>query len=220
MEYFTLAEELEEVKRTKIRFTKRFLLFPLILLLFLLLRGMGFITIEYNKVFLNGNHQIHKNIYEENLKQNRANQETKNSNIETTDKDSYWEWAFKLRGNFINSQDEISNYPSDENEYLEELIKQKISKENSLSKQFEFTEISVKKFEMSGFYWFPIIKSGKSSYVINIQNNFNQNTYSADFSGEINLEVYGLCTIDKLEKIVSEKIAKIVVESIENDYKK
>jgi hypothetical protein len=219
MEYFTLAEDLEEIKSAKSKTRNRILITLSILIMFFLLRGIGGITIEYNKGYFVGKHEVKKEIYELYDGGRNANQEIKNNKINTKDNDFHRDLGFSFRLFPSDSQKNDDNLKTEKN-YLERLIKEKISKERIISRNLEYAAVSVKKLEMSGLYWFPLIKKGKGSYQIIVENRHYKNTYSATFSGEIDLEVYGICSSDKLEKIIAEKIAKIVVESIEDDYKK
>jgi len=72
---------------------------------------------------------------------------------------------------------------------------------------------------MSGLYWLPLYKTGKSSYHVVIENKNFRDIYSADFSGEFDFQTPGFCTVDALKKIIAEKTADLVVKSIKNDYK-
>ena len=183
------------------------------------MRGFGMITIEYNKGYFKGNHEVKKDIFELRDGGKKFNKETKNNKINTKDEDFYWNLGFSLKFSSLIPQSKNKDKVENENSYLEKLIKEKIAKETILSKNFESASVSVKELNMSGLYWFPLIKNGKSSYRIIVENRYYQNTYSAQFSGETYLEVYGFCSNDELKKIIAEKIAKIVVESIKDDYK-
>ena len=220
MEYSTLAEDSERVQISKTKIRNRILISLIILIIFVLMRGFGMIAIEYNKGYFKGNHEVKKQIYELSNSGNTASQETKNNKITTDDKDSYWNLGFNFKFLSLSSPNGTKDYLENEKNYLERLIKEKISKEQILNENFESALVSVKELNVFGLYWFPLIKNGKSSYQIIFQNSYYQNTYSAEFSGETDFEIYGFCSNDKLEKIIAEKIAKIVVESIKDDYKK
>ncbi len=213
MEYFTLSEDLEEIHSSKAKLRNRIFVGLVIVILFFLLRNLGFITIEWSKSYFNGKHKNRKEIHEiyNNGKTGTINNNTKTGNLSTDDKDFYWSFGIDFKG---------GDFSQNEKEYLEKLIREKLSKEKFLSSHFEFSVISIQKLEMSGGYWLPLIKNGKSSYRISVENTVFENTYSADFSGEIDLEVYGFCTTAELKKNIAEKIAKIVVDSIKEDYKK
>jgi len=213
MEYFTLSEDLEEIQSSKAKLRGRIFVGLIIIILFFLLRNLGFITVEYNKAYFKGKHENRKEIHEvyDDAKTGTINNNTKTGNIDTDDKQVYWSFGIHFKG---------GDFSLDEKEYLEKLIREKLSKEKILSRQFEFSAISIQKLEMSGGYWLPLIKSGKSSYRISVENMVFKNTYFADFSGEIDLEVHGLCTTADLKKNVAEKIAKIIFDSIKEDYKK
>ena len=207
MEYFTLSEDLEKIRASKIKSRNRILTGLSIMILFFTLRGFGIIAIEFNRYNMTGNHQSSKKMSEDYGGRGTIN--SKNENLKTDDKYINWELKF-------NSQ--ISG--GAQNEYLEKLIKAKLSEEKFLSRQFEFAVVSVEKLEKSGVYWLPLIKSGKNKYLISVRNKVFNDEYSAVFAGETDFEVYGLCTVNKLDKIIAEKIAQIVVKSIKEDYKK
>lgn len=211
MEYFTLADDLEEIRSSKAKRIKRIPIVTAIIILFVSMRGLGLITIEYNKKYFHENHIIQKEIlgsYGE-----RFNEDDKHDDFEIDATDFNKHFGFQF--GFFSAAGE-----TDGKKYLEKLIKDNISKEKSIDKRFEFATVTVKKFEMSGPYWLPLIKNGKSLYRVFVDNKISDDTYSANFSGKIDFEVHGICTVDSLEKNIAGKIAKIVVDSIKNDYKK
>lgn len=207
MEYFTLSEDLEKNRASKIKSRNRIIIGLSVIILFFSLRGFGIISIQYNKSYLVGNHQIDKKMSEEYDGTGTVN--SKNAQLKTNDEDSYRELGVRFKVG-----------DGTQTEYLEKLIKEKISEEKVLNRQFEFAVVFVEKLETSGFYWLPLAKSGRNNYRISVKNRFFKDDYVAVFTGETDFEVYGLCTIDKLDKIIAEKIAKIVVKSIKEDYKK
>ncbi len=219
MEYFTLANDLEEAKSLTTK-KKIWILSMGLLTAFLLLRGFGAITIEFYKGCFRENHEIKKDITEYFDGGTRVSENTKHSEIKNETKESYRNFGFSLGFPRFDSLPENSTYQVKETSYLEKLIRKEIAKNKTLGNNFESAAISLKKFEMSGLYWFPLVKAGESSYQILIENSYYQDTYFADFSGSIDFEVYGFCTRDVLEQTISEKIAKTVVKSIEDDYKK
>jgi len=219
MEYFTLADDLEEIQSSKMKLRNSIFVIAGLVILFLLFRGLGFITIEYNKVYLQGNHVAQKEILEVYNEGKTGKQSKNRSKLDSKDEISNSEWGFQI-GFSSPSKNKTDNDFQNKEKYLERLIKDKISQEKSLSSKFEFAFVSVEKFEITGAYWLPLIKSGKIAYRISVENKYYEDTYSANFSGDFELEVYGICTVDKLEKIIIEKIANIAVDSIKDDYKK
>lgn len=213
MEYFTLENDLKEIQAAKAKTRKRIFISLSIIVLLVLMRTAGVITLEYYKAYFQANHASQKTILE--VSGEDARQESKRSSIKTDNKDFKWNLGFNFRFWSGNSSDKTGEY-SEDKEYLAELIKKKLAGEGNLNNRFE---VSVEKLEMSGLYWFPLVKKGKSSYGVSFGKGFPE-TYSANFSGEIDLEVYGFCTIDRLKKDVAEKIAKTVVDSTKDDYKK
>ncbi|HQU82212.1 MAG TPA: hypothetical protein PKY59_03755 [Pyrinomonadaceae bacterium] len=213
MEYFTLAEDLEEIRASKLKLRMVTFVSLGVILIFFLLRGLGIVTVEYNKVFLNSHHQINKlftEYYSENS-QEMGKVNNTSDNLKNEDRDFYWNVGFNTKN---------ADYIQNEKSFLENLIREKFSKEKVLNDRFTNSSIFIEKIEVSGNYWLPIIKNGKSIYKLSIENKFYDDTYSAQFSGEFDFEVYGICSINKLQKVTAEKIADIVVKSIKKDYKK
>jgi len=210
MKYFTLSEDLEEIQSSKLKLRNRIIGGLGLLILFFVLRSLGLLSIEYNKVYLHGEHQNRKEISEY-YNNGTGSKNTNNATLKTNDDDFYRQFGFSSK---------FRDFSPPENESLEKLIKEKISKERVLSRQFDFSAVSVKNLEMSGAYWLPLIKKGTNSYRIFVENRYFQDTYSADFTGDIAFEVHGICTVENLNRIMADKIAKIVVDSIKNDYKK
>lgn len=219
MEHFTLAKDLKEIRSAKSKTRNRILIALSILITLFLLRGIGAITIEHNKSYFTGRHEVEKEIYKLYDSGSKANRETEHNIINANDTDFHRDWGVSFRFVSSNSQKE-NDYLISEKSNLEMLIKEKISENKILSGNFEYASVSVRELEMSGLYWVPLIKNGKSSYRIIVENRYYQNSYSAAFSGELDLEVHGICSNDKLKEIIAEKIAKTVVKSIEDDYKK
>lgn len=220
MKYFTLAEDFEELQKSTSKQKRRIFIFLVVLIIIPLMRGFGIITFEYYKANFHGNHTAVKEslVFNDNYSSFVNNK--KNSTLETADEISHWNlgFSFKLSNSF--SGDKKKQVTENEKDYLENLIKEKIAGESLLSEQFKSVAVSVKKFDMSGLYWLPLIKNGNTSYRITIKNEFLKDNYSVDFSGEFDLEVYGFCSVSNLKKTVAEKISNVVVKSVKEDYKK
>jgi hypothetical protein len=210
MEYFTLSEDLEGIQSSKLKLRNHLIAVLGLIVLFFTIRGFGLLTIEYNRVYLQGKHENRKEI-QESYNDGTGRVNTNDGSLKTNDDRTNWNLGFNFKA---------SEFLTDEKVYLEKLVKQRISNDKSLSRQFEFSVIAVEKLETSGAYWLPLIKKGTSSYRVSVENRFFSDTYSADFTGDIDFEIYGLCTVKKLNGIIADKIAKIVVDSIKEDYKK
>jgi hypothetical protein len=213
MEYFTLENDLKEIQASKAKTRKRIFASLTVIVLLVLMRTSGVLTLEYYKAYFQGKHDFRKTILETEEEGTRL--ESKWSSIKTDNKDFYWNLGldFKFRSGSL--PDKTSEYLPDK-EYLAELIEKRLAGERNLDNNFE---VSVKKLEMTGLYWFPLVKKGASAYQISVGKGFSD-AYSANYSGEIDLEVHGFCTIDRLKKNIAENIAKTVVDSIKDDYKK
>lgn len=161
-------------------------------------------------LFFQGNHSSRKEVFEENTNGEKAEQNNKRENLTTDSNDFHWNLGIKFK---------LPESSLERKEFLEKLIKTKIAKEKRLSQQFEFSVVLVEKSDLTGLYWFPFVKNGKSAYKISVENKFYNDSYSANFVGDFDFQVYGFSTIDNLEKSNADKIAKIVVDSIKNDYK-
>jgi len=143
MEYFTLADDLEKARYSKRKSGKRILLFSSIFLtVFLLLRGIDVVTVEYNNAYLSGNHKISKEVYEEIAGGNKVNETFQNSSIKTNDSDRHLNLAIGISFSSETLQTDFSN--SAESKYLADAIKKRFSEEQNLGKKFEFATISVK----------------------------------------------------------------------------
>jgi hypothetical protein len=213
MEYFTLENDLKEIQVTKARTRKRVFISLIIIVLLVLMRTTGVITLEYYKAYFQGNHAVQYTILE--VGGEEARQESKRSSIKSDNEDFKWNLGFNFKFWSKSLSDKTGEYLTDK-EYVAELIKKKLAAERNLNNRHE---VLVEQLEMSGLYWFPLVKKGTGSYRISVGRGFPE-SYSANFSGEIDLEVHGFCTIDRLKKNIAEKIAKTVVDSIKDDYKK
>jgi len=213
MEYFTLANDLEEIQSSKLKSKIAVFISLIVILFFFLIRSFGIITVEYNKVFFNSRHQINKSFTEYYSENNQEMGKVSNtsSSLKNEDEDFYQDLGFNTNN---------TEYIQNEKSFLEELIKEKLSNEKVLNDRFTNSKIYIEEMELTGNYWLPIIKHGKSTYKLSIENKFYDDIYSAQFSGEFDFEVYGICSINKLQKVTAKKIADIVVKSIKKDYKK
>jgi hypothetical protein len=217
MEYFTLENDLKEIQASKAKSRKLIFISLTIIAALALMRAFGVITLEYHKAYFQGNHQAQKEILK--LDGEDAWQDAKWNSIKSNDEDFKWELGFDFKFLSRSPADKKDEYSGDK-KYLEELIKEKLAGERNLNGRFEVCSVLVGRLEMTGLYWFPLVKNAKSSYRVSVENRVFQDIYSANFSGEINSEVYGFCTIDRLKKNIAEKIAKTIVDSIKDDYKK
>jgi hypothetical protein len=213
MEFFTLSEDLDEIRHAKSILRNRIIGILVVVAAFLSLRGFDSITIEYNKAYFKGSHQISKDFTEtfyvgDNA---RGNINSTSAKLTTDDKDFYSKWGFRRK-----SDDSMP----DDRTLLVRTIKEKLVKEASLEKRFEFSAVRVDKINMSGGYWFPLIKNGKFFYRVSLDNRFYKDTYSATFTGEIDLGICGVCSLGELKRIIADKIADVVVKAIKEDYKK
>ncbi len=211
MEYFTLSEEIEKNRGLKSYTSNRIFICLAILFLLFLTRSFGFVNVEFNKVYLVGNQTSQRQTYKlynngKNFEEGEFNSTLK---IDTEQTHRYLFLRFGVP----------SLLSSDRND-LKDSIRNKIAGESILKKRFDSSTITVKKIETSGLYWLPLIKHGTSSYQVSIENNLPEDYYAADFSGEIDFGVYGVCTTGKLKSIIAERIGSAVVDSIKKDYQK
>ena len=220
MEYFTLADDLEEINSIRAKKLKKWALLLIVVPLFFLLRSVGIVTIEYSKGYFVEKHNVNKEAEKFYAEGTKVIDSTTNSVITQDDTTLYRELGFGFRMPFSDSKIKVDNYFEDEKTYLEKIITEKFSKDEVLKENFSSATAAVQKLDINGLYWFPLIKNGKISYQAVVRNKYSQNTYSAKFSGEIELAVYGFCTTDRLKKEIAEKIGKVIVKSVKDDYKK
>ncbi len=216
MEYFTLEADRRDIRRFGIIFSSKKVIILGIITLFLLARATGMIKIEYNWLYADGDHQYGRemgkttfNHLEGTGKIKTAN---KNDHLNISDKDRNWKAEIHLGG------PKLEDCRSEE-ECLRKAIQRRFRESGELARLSDEAMISVDSLETSGAYWVPFIKNGKASYSISVEERSDRQTFTGHFSGSIDFNVYGICSVGDLQTIISEKIAKTVTETVIKDYK-
>lgn len=222
MDTFTLKNDWDEIQSSRNkRRTRLFLILSVFVLIFGL-RGLDIITFEIYKGYIESKgNNITNNIFKRyangtigrhssSASQEGSNQEIFNRKI-----------GFSLSSQSPDSENLQQEHRANNNLFLEKIIKDELLKEKRLKDRFEYSYISAEKYEISDRYWFPLMKKGNTFYrvIIRSQENIDYyEVYEVTFSGEIDFDIYGACTIGELKKVISEKIALQVVESIKKDF--
>lgn len=172
MEYFTLSEEIEKNRGLKSYTSNRIFICLAILFLLFLTRSFGFVNVEFNKVYLKGNQASQRQNYKIYNNGNNSEESEFNSTLKTDTEQTHRHLSLRLG---------VPSLLSSDRNNLADLIKNKIAEEIILRNRFDLSTVTVKKFETSGLYWLPLVKHGKSSYEVSIENNLSEDYYAANF---------------------------------------
>lgn len=211
MEYFSLEDDFKELDAVRRKRRWRIICVFAVAAV-LLARPAGLFTIELAKASTKETHE-YQSIATFRVDDDRLTQKTGRGNMKRDSINSFRQIGFSLGGRLQVSQ---AN-PIDD---LANSVTKAITKESLGGSGFRNITVSVERLDIVGWYWMPLFKNGTASYRAVAKIGSEDYEFTGNFSGVISFDVIGVCSNDKLEMLLSERIALAVADSIKNEHKK
>lgn len=212
MEYFSLKNDWDEINAARTNRVKKVVIGIALVGLLILVRVAGFLTLEYHDLIIKSENSSTRETFSLTPDQSRGTQNTMTGRATGTEDGSYWNAGINLHLPDIFRRDLIADRNKDE---LESVIRERLSKEG-----LGFLKVRVNKIEVSGSYRVPLLKSGQGKFDVSVDNGAAVQKYSGNFSGKLDFEARGICSVGNLKKRLADKISDIIVRTVKEDFEK
>ena len=205
MEIFTHEGDFEESQPRSINIRRLLLIGAAIVVALFLLRSFGAFRFDFGSYRISGNHDM-KRDRTNLLNDGTATSNKKSANDETRKDGSLWNVGF-------GTGEDAGGRAG-----LAQRIKRGIESDPAL--RGISPTIAVREFEVAGMTWMPLVKSGKSSFKVSVEEKGETGTYLAEFAGNFEISATGFCSSDRLEDAIAEEIASRIQKSVKDDFNK